>query len=82
MSDVQKKILRHKMRGIKSKNQNIGTYESNKISLSFYDDKSSMFRNGIDTLAYRHKYISLKKGISIFNKISTFDNIYIKKIFL
>ena len=57
-SDVtlfQKKILRHKMRGIKSKNQNVGTYESNKISLSCYDHKSYILRNGIDTLAYRHK---------------------------
>ena len=76
----QKKILRHKMRGIKSKNQNIGTYESNKISLSCYDDKSYILRNGIDTLAYRHKNISFQKGINIFNKISTFRNIY-KKIF-
>ena len=76
----QKKILRHKMRGIKSKNQNIGTYESNKISLSCYDDKSYILRNGIDTLAYRHKNISFQKGINIFNKISTFDNIY-KKFF-
>ena len=29
----QKKILRHTMRGIKSKNRNLGTYETNKISL-------------------------------------------------
>ena len=49
------------MRGIKSKNQNIGTYESNKISLSCYDDKSYKLTNGIDTLAYGHKDISLIK---------------------
>ena len=35
----QKKILRHKMSGIKSKNHNLGTYESNKTSLSCFDDK-------------------------------------------
>ena len=35
----QKKILRHKMRGVKSKNHNLGTYESNKTSLSCFDDK-------------------------------------------
>ena len=35
----QRKILRHNMRGIKSKNHNIGTYESNKTSSSCYDDK-------------------------------------------
>ena len=35
----QKKILRHQMRGIKSKNHNLGTYKTNKISLSCFDDK-------------------------------------------
>ena len=34
----QKKILRHKMRGIKSK-KHVGTYETNKTSLSSFDDK-------------------------------------------
>ena len=29
----QKKILRHQMRAIKSKNHNLGTYKTNKISL-------------------------------------------------
>ena len=29
----QKKILRHQMRTIKSKNHNLGTYKTNKISL-------------------------------------------------
>ena len=56
-----KKILRHKMRGVKFKNHNIGTYESNKISLSCNDDKSYILTNGIDTLAYGHKDISLTK---------------------
>ena len=31
----QEKILRHKMRGTKPKNHNLGTYETNKISLSY-----------------------------------------------
>ena len=35
----QKNILRHAMRGIKSKNHNLGTYKINKISLSCFDDK-------------------------------------------
>ena len=35
----QKKIFRHIMRGIKSKNHNLITYESNKKSLSCFDDK-------------------------------------------
>ena len=53
----KKKILRHTMRGIKSKNHNIGTYETNKISLSCFDDKWYILKNGINTLAYRHKDI-------------------------
>ena len=35
----QKNILRHVMRGIKSKNHNLGTYEANKTSLSCFDDR-------------------------------------------
>ena len=42
----QKKILRHTMRGIKSKNHNLGTYKANKISLSCF-----ILRNGIETFA-------------------------------
>ena len=33
------------MRGIKSKDHNIGRYQNNKTSLSFYDDKRYMLRN-------------------------------------
>ena len=32
----QKKILRHTMRGIKPKNRNLGTYETNKISFDMF----------------------------------------------
>ena len=53
----QKKILRHTMRGIKPKNHNLGTYETNKISLSCFDDKRYILKNGINTLAYGHKDI-------------------------
>ena len=53
----KKKILRHTMRGIKSKNHNLGTYKTNKISLSCFDDKRYILRNGIKTLAYGHKDI-------------------------
>ena len=35
----QKNILRHTMRGIKSKNHTLHTYETDKISLSCFDDK-------------------------------------------
>ena len=53
----KKKILRHRMRGIKSKNHNLGTYENNKRSLLCFDDKRYILRNGIETLAYGHKDI-------------------------
>ena len=33
------KILRHSMRGIKSKKHNLGTYKTNKIPLSCFDEK-------------------------------------------
>ena len=53
----QKKILRHTMKGIKSKNHNLGTYETNKISWSCFDDKRYILKNRINTLAYGHKDI-------------------------
>ena len=49
----KKKILRHTMREMKSKNHNLGTYETNKRSLSCFDDKRCILKNGINTLAYR-----------------------------
>ena len=53
----KKKFLRHTMRRIGSKNHNLGTYETNKRSLSCFDDKRYIFKNGINTLAYGHKDI-------------------------
>ena len=41
----KKKILRHTMREIKSKNHNLGTYETNKRSLSCFDDKRYILKN-------------------------------------
>ena len=54
---LKKKILRHRMRRIGSKNHNIGTYETNKRSLSYFDDKRYILKNGVKTLAYGHKGI-------------------------
>ena len=51
----KKKIFRHTTRGIGSKNHNIGTYETNKRSLSWFDDKRYILKNAINTLAYGHK---------------------------
>ena len=52
-----KKVIRHKMRGFKSINHKIYTYESNKTSLSCYDDKRYVPSDGIITLPYGHKDI-------------------------
>ena len=53
----KKKFLRHTMRRIGSKNYTLGTYETNKRSLSCFDDKQNILKNGINTLAYGHKCI-------------------------
>ena len=39
----KKKILSHTMRKIRSKNHNLGTYETNKRSLSCFDDKRTIY---------------------------------------
>ena len=53
----KKKILRHTLRRIGSKNHNLGTYETIKRSLSCFDNKRYILKNGINTLAYGHKDI-------------------------
>ena len=53
----KKKILRHQMRGIKSKNHNLGIYKTNKISLPCFDNKRYILRNGMETFAYGQKDI-------------------------
>ena len=50
-----KKIIRHKMKRIQSKNHKLGTYEIDKISLSCFDDKRYVLDDGIYTLSYFHK---------------------------
>ena len=52
-----KKAIRHKMTGIKSKKNELVTQESNKRSLSEFDDKSFILSDGINTLAYGPKDI-------------------------
>ena len=50
-----KKVIRHKMKGIQSKKHKIGTYEIEKIFLSCFDDKRYVLDDGVNTLAYFHK---------------------------
>ena len=52
-----KKVLRHKLRRIKSENQNPITYEINKTSTSCFDDKRYILNDGISTLPYGLKDI-------------------------
>ena len=52
-----KKITRHKMKGIQSKKHKLGTYEINERSLSYFDDKNFFLDDGIYTLAYFQKDI-------------------------
>ena len=50
-----KKIIRHKTKRIQSKKHELGTYEIEKISLSWFDDKRYVFDDEIYMLAYFHK---------------------------
>ena len=54
---TNKEVIKNNMRGFKSKNREIFTYESNKISLCDFDDKRYILPNGIHTLPYDHKDI-------------------------
>ena len=43
------------MKRIQAKKHKRGTYEIDKISLSFFDDKRKVLDDGVHTLAYFHK---------------------------
>ena len=60
-----KKVVRHKMKRIRSVLHKIGTYDINKISLSCLDDKRHVLDDGINTLAYFHKDIDIIQSIDI-----------------
>ena len=50
-----KKIIRHKMKRIRSKKHKLGTYEIEKIYLSCFDDKRYVLDDGIYSLSYFHE---------------------------
>ena len=52
-----RKVLRHNMKRIQSKLHGVGIYDAYKISLSCFDDKRYVLDDGVNTLAYFHKYI-------------------------
>ena len=64
-----KKVFRHTIKKIVSKNQKIYTQESNKISLSCFDDKRYIKDDGIHTLAHGHKDIPKMNKKNIFSLI-------------
>ena len=49
------KIIRYKMKRIQSKTHKLGAYETDKISLSCFDDKKYALDQGVYTFAYFHK---------------------------
>ena len=50
-----KEIMRHKMRRIQARKHKIGTFEIDKILLSYFDYKRFVLEDGIYLLAYFHK---------------------------
>ena len=48
------------MKRIQAKKHKIGTYEIDKISLSYFDDKRFLLDNGVNTLAYFYKNCNKK----------------------
>ena len=75
------KVIRHKMKRIQSKKHKLGTYEINKISLSYFDDKRYVLDYGIHTLAYFHKdrVTSCKKIKKHYDKKERIEKDYDKK---
>ena len=61
---LNKKIIRHRMRKFQAKNHKIVTYEIDKVSLSWFDNKRFILDDGIHTLAYFHKD-GRKNGIKL-----------------
>ena len=50
-------VLRHKMERILSERHNVGTYLLNEVSLSCFGDKRFILDDGINSLAYGHKFL-------------------------
>ena len=55
------KVIRHSMKGMKSIDHKMYTYEINKKSLSAFDDKRYILADGINNLSYGHKDIPINE---------------------
>ena len=53
-----KEQMRHKMKTIRSQRHQLGSYEINKISLSWSDDKRYIQDDGVTSYAYGHEKIN------------------------
>ena len=51
---LDSKQMFHKMKTIRSDYHHLGSYELNKVSLSSFDDKRYIRKNGINSYAYGH----------------------------
>ena len=49
--------MKHEINRIQSKNHNIGSYRTNKISLSSFDDKKYILKDGFSRLSHFNKSI-------------------------
>ena len=56
------KQMMHKMKTIRSENHQLGSYEINKVSLSYFDDKRYIHDNGVTSYAYGHKSIPINSN--------------------
>ena len=54
---LNNKQMNHKMKTIRSKNHQLESYEINKVSLSCFDDKRYILKDGIKSYAYGHYQI-------------------------
>ena len=49
--------MKHEINRFQSKNHNIGSYRTNKISLSSFDDKKYILKDGFSRLSHFYKSI-------------------------
>ena len=62
------------MKRKQAKKHKIGTYEIDKISLSFFDDKRYVLDDGVNTLAYFHKDCNMQCDKNKNNNHNNNDN--------
>ena len=55
----EKKRIRHKMKRIQCKSHLIWTYNINKNSLWYFDDRRYILDDGIKTLTYQHENVKV-----------------------